>query len=323
MTNKEAYEKFCQRNNVIIYSRPWWMDAVCLPENWDVWVYWKGTQVVAAMPYYIEKRGAYMYITKAPLTQINGLQIWYPEGQRNAARQSYEEKIVEEANKFIESLHVDVYEQQFCHEFQNWLPFFWKGYSALPRYNYVIEETADINKVRDGLTKSYRNKIKNAQKRIREIAELSPEQFWHNYMRVYERQGISCSFSKELFLRVDAACRAHGCCKALGALNEENEVTSIIYLVWDEKAFYRLMGGYMVEHASDETYSALTWHAIEMAVARGLQFDFEGSVIQRINRSVREYGGEPKMYFRIRKVFNPAVIRMEAEQQIEKLHIAE
>lgn len=319
MTNKELYNDFLKKNTVSIYNQPWWLDAICLPENWDVWVYQKGGIVMAAMPYYMESRGEYKYITKAPLTQINGLQIWYPDNQRTCSRQSYEEEVIEAVNEYIESLGIDVYEQQYQHEFTNWLPFFWNGYTAIPRYNYVIEDTSSIEIVKAGFTKSYRNKIKNAQKRIKEIIELSGDAFWENYMRVYARQGISCSFSKELFDRLYKACVEHEQGKAFGAVNFEGEITSIIYLVWDDTSVYRLMGGYMVEHASDESYSALTFHGMEMAVQMHKKFDFEGSVIRRINRSVREYGAEPQLYFRIRKVFNKEIIEKEAKEQIDAL----
>ena len=48
----------------------------------------------------------------------------------------------------------------------------------------------------------------------------------------------------------------------------------------------------------------------------GLKYDFEGSVIKRISKSMRQFGGKPMPYFRIRKVFNPDIVRTEAENQI-------
>ena len=73
MENKEKYFKFCEQNYIPIFSKPWWMDAVCGSKNWDVWLYEKGTDILAAMPYYLEQRGKYHYITKALLTQNNGI----------------------------------------------------------------------------------------------------------------------------------------------------------------------------------------------------------------------------------------------------------
>ena len=60
MSVKEQYKIFEENNYIPIYSRHWWMDAVCEAENWNVWVYEKEGDILAAMPYYIEKRGKYI-----------------------------------------------------------------------------------------------------------------------------------------------------------------------------------------------------------------------------------------------------------------------
>jgi len=44
-------------------------------------------------------------------------------------------------------------------------------------------------------------------------------------------------------------------------------------------------------------------------------------MIKRISKSFREFGGDPKLYFRIRKVFDPEVVRTEAERQIARLEV--
>ena len=36
MNNKEKYLNFVETVYAPIYSQPWWLDAICLPENWDV-----------------------------------------------------------------------------------------------------------------------------------------------------------------------------------------------------------------------------------------------------------------------------------------------
>lgn len=92
-----------------------------------------------------------------------------------------------------------------------------------------------------------------------------------------------------------------------------------MFVVWDEKALYPLLGGSVPEYSNLQTYTALTHKSIELASQKGLSYDFEGSVIKRINHAFREFGGEPKEYFRIRKVFNPNIIRVETEQKIEQL----
>ena len=75
----------------------------------------------------------------------------------------------------------------------------------------------------------------------------------------------------------------------------------------------------MPEYQYLQSYNVLTWEGIKLSAELGKKYDFEGSVIKRISKSMREFGGEPKTYFRIRKVFNPAIIREEAEKQIKNI----
>ena len=42
-------------------------------------------------------------------------------------------------------------------------------------------------------------------------------------------------------------------------------------------------------------------------------------MIQRIAKSFRQFGGKPMPYYRIRKVFNPEIVRKEAEDYIQKV----
>lgn len=317
--SKIIYKKFCDQNYVPIYSKPWWMDAVCGEENWNVWIYEKSGTIQAAMPYYIQRRESYRYVTKAPLTQNNGLIISYPEGQKNVSKQSYEEEIINAAVEHIEKMGLDVYEQQYVTDFHNFLPFFWHHYEIIPRITYVIENTEDLKTVFDNFTSNYRKDIRKGKKFITSFSGESPENFYFQHEKIFLRQNIPCPFSYEIWMRLYNACTTHYSGEIVTARDELNTILSLAFFVWDEKTMYLLLGGSIPAHASKQTYVALVMEGIRMASERGLKFDFEGSVIKRINHAFREYGGTPKQYFRIRKVFNPEIIRAEAEQKIRGL----
>ena len=316
---KKEFELFCRRTYVPIWSLPWWMDAICGSENWDVWLYRQGGEAVAAMPYYREQRGKYQYITKAPLTQNNGLIVKYPADQQAIRRAHFEEEIVEAANQYIESLGIDVYEQQYHYSFQNFLPHFWNHYKIIPRVTYVIENTSDMAKIENGMASNYRKAIKKGMKYIARFAEIPPERFFYEHEKIYLRQGLPCPFSFSLWMRLFDACNKNDAGKIITAQKEDGTVLSLMFLVWDSASAYLLMGGAVPEFSSLQTYTALVHECIAFASSKGLQFDFEGSVIRRINHSFREYGGVPKTYYRIRKVFSPDIVRKEAEEELASL----
>ena len=319
MTNKERYAQFCQTTYVPIYSKPWWMDAVCGPENWDVWLYESGGEVLAAMPYYMEQRGPYRYITKPPLTQNNGI-IFKERGDiKLNRRHHFEETVINAACTYIQSLGIDVYEQQYQTSFTNWLPFFWNHYTQVTRYTYIIDNTADLEAVFQGIERNRRGKIKKGQKNTVLRVGMDPETFYFYNSKIYEKQNLKPPFSYELWERIYLTAIEHGCGKIMYREDINHNIACISFVIWDDCYLYKLIGGVIPTMASLDAHSAMTWDEIMLAHDMGLKFDFEGSVIKRISKSFREYGGTPMPYFRIRKVFNPDIVRKEAEDYIAGL----
>ena len=112
------------------------------------------------MPYYMEQRGPYRYVTKAPLTQNNGLLFRKDDTRKAVTEAELQEKIINAACAFIKEMRVDVYEQQFHHSFQNWQPFFWNNYTNVLRYTYVILDTSDMDQVFSNFSANYRKNIR-------------------------------------------------------------------------------------------------------------------------------------------------------------------
>ena len=324
MTNKEKYNQFCEKNYVPIYSKPWWMDAVCGPENWNVWLYCSDTDnningIEAAMPYYMEMRGNYRYVTKAPLTQTNGIIFKQDQGRKPVSQAVYQEKVINAACAFINSLHLDVYEQQFHYSFQNWQPFFWNNFTCTTRYTYVIQDTSDLEKVSDGFSSNYRNAIRKGQRSTQISAAIQPDAFFREHEKVFLRQNRPCPFGQDMWNRLYSACIEHDAGQMLCAKDTDGNIHALLFLVWDEASVYHLLGGYMPEFSSSQAYPALTYHGIRVAHEKGLAYDFEGSMIHQIAVAFRQFGGTPTPYYRIRKVFNPDIVRKEAEDYIKQL----
>lgn len=319
MTDKEKYGHFCECNYVPIYSQPWWMDAVCGEQNWDVWLHGNNGDIDAAMPYYMETRRGYKYITKAPLTQNNGIIFKENDTRKRIAQAKFEEKIINAACEYIDSLQLDVYEQQYQTTFTNWLPFYWNNYAATIRYTYQIEDLSDMENVWNNFNSNRRNKIKKGRRNCSIVETEDLRLFYNEHEKIFEKQSLKCPFSYELWKRLVNACWKNKSGKLMIAMTKDNKPASLSFTVWDQRKLYRLVGGSIPEFQYLNTHSAITWEEMVLAHNMELVYDFEGSVIKRIAKANLEYGAIPKPYFRIRKVFNPDIIREEAESSIGKL----
>ena len=57
MLDKDKYKYFAEKNEDIpIFSRPWWLDAVCDEGHWDVILYEKNNSIRSSFPFFIKKK---------------------------------------------------------------------------------------------------------------------------------------------------------------------------------------------------------------------------------------------------------------------------
>lgn len=303
---KAKYELFCTKTYIPIFSKSWWMDAVCGEEQWNAFVFDSGGNLLCAMPYYIEERNGFKILTKARHTQNNGIIFNYPshQNQKYCSKLDFEEKCINATCDYIESLNIDKYEQQYHYSVVNWLPFKWRGYSEMLRYTYVIEDTSDMNKIESNFSYEIRNQIRKAEKFVTVAEDLDIDTFYEVNRKTYLRQGLEPPYSLNWLKRLDSACKKHNCCKNFYAIDNEGNIHSVVYIVWDEQSVYYLLSGSDPDFRSSQANSLLIREAIRYANCLSLKFDFEGSVIKSIEHMVRAFGGVQKPYFRIYKKFN-------------------
>ena len=304
MTNKERYKIFCEKERRIpLFSQYWWMNTVCNEEDWDVFLIGDDLNITASMPYYLKKDDKGILISKAMLTQNNGIWINYPNNQKITSRLDYEEKIINQVCDFIEGLPIYKYEQQYHYSFRNWLPFFWRYYKEITRYTYVIENTDDMNKVRENYSSKARNMVRKAKKSLVVCEGEDLDEFYRVNELSFLRQEKDIPYSFDFFKRLYQNCKERECCKLLYAVDSEKNVHSVAMIVWDNDSVYYLLNGTDPEYKKYQGNALLIDRSIEIAHELGKKFDFEGSVIKGIEQSFRQYGGIPKPYFRIFKEF--------------------
>lgn len=304
MTSKERYYKLCEKELTIpLFSKAWWLDTVCDKDDWDVYLVGTGMDIKAAFVYSIRENNEGRYIGRISLTQNNGIWIKYPDGQGIIARQSYEEKIVNEVCDFIESLELIRYDQQYHYHFTNYLPFFWRFYKEITRYTYVIDDTQNMDMVRKRYSSKLKNILRKAEKNLHIEEEISLEDFYCINRMSFERQGIEIPYSYEYFEKIYQACQENRAGKLLCVKDEQENIQSVAMLVWDAMSVYYLLNGTNPEFKANQGNDLLIDYSIGEAHKLHLKFDFEGSVIKNVNHAFREFGGIPKPYFRIYKEF--------------------
>lgn len=301
MNNKQKYRQLCLENDIPIFSQYFWLDAVCGEENWDVILIEKSGNILASLPYYLNKLDSGFEVRKAPLTQNNGVYFYYPTGLKYDRKIAFENKVLDEIINEIEKLNIRSYRQYFHYSFKNWLPFYWRGYSQSTRYTYVIEDTSNMDDIYNNLNGNIRKHLKKANQIVTVLDDLTYEDFYDLNVQTYERQGMEIPYSFELFEKLYLNLEKNNSVKILYAKDENGVIHSAALYVYDKTSVYYLMSGSVEKYRSSQSLTLLIYEGIKLANQLGLKFDFEGSMRKSIEKFFRQFGAEQKPYFDIRK----------------------
>jgi hypothetical protein len=197
----------------------------------------------------------------------------------------------------------DYFSQNFHYSITNWLPFYWQGFSQTTRYTYIIDELSDLTKVWDGLLPNIRTDIKKAQGRfgVKVSNDLGIDALLDVNELTFIRQGKQLPYGRELVKRLNEACAAHDARKIFFGRDEEGNIHAAVYIVWDDNSAYYLMGGGDPEFRNSGATSLCMWEAIQFAATVTKCFDFEGSMMEPVERFVRAFGAKQVPYFSITK----------------------
>lgn len=301
--SKEKYTSLCRTEDVPVFLQDWWLDAVCQHE-WDVVLVEDAGQIRGAFVYRKTQRWGQTLFNMPALTSNWGPWIKYPADQKYSSRLSYEHQILSELISALPAF--GYFNQRFRYAITNGLPFFWKGFSLTTRYTYVIESLTAKETVWDNLGSSARSQIRKAEKVLTVTEATNTDDLFRLSAMIFDRQKIKTPYSAMHLKRIHEACKAHQSGKIFQAVDSSNKVQSCLLLVWDKQSAYYVAGGTEPD-APGGAFSLLMWRAIEHAAHVTREFNFEGSMLESVERFFRTFGPVQKSYLQVQKVNSTAI----------------
>lgn len=288
-----------------LFSKAWYLDAACGAENWDILIIKKGEEIAATMPVLLTKRFGFSLLRMPLITPY-----WGPYFPKKFRSISQKEKLTKALIKRIPTC--DLFDQNFHPSFQDWLPFYWNNFEASVRYSFLIDLTHNLKDIYQNMASDYRNnKIPKAQKLVTIVSKDNLASFFEVHEKTFIRQGLSSPFSFDFLQKFDQYLKDHNARKIFFAIDEKDQIHSVVYLVWDDETAYFLMAGGDPRFRKYGASILIAWEAIKYAkeVLGKKQFDFVGSVIEPITRVRRNFGAKQTPYFNIKK-FGSKLLRI-------------
>ncbi len=263
--------------------------------DFRILVYTENGKIVAGMPLpFFSKRR----IKLPKLTQKMGVLFEDLSNLKYASKLEKEKKIIYE---FVDVLRQEKksYNMAFDWHFDNWLPFYWKGFEQTTWYTYVIDFSAkNLDSIWQDMDETVRRSIRKASKNSLCILESDDlEKFHELNKKNFERQKMKVPITFDYVEKLYRTFRSSS--HLFSAVDRDGNVHAINFYISDKKSVYYLMSGADPKYRSSGAQNFIQWEAIKYYYDKVRYFDFEGSIIENIEANFRKFGGEQKPYFYI------------------------
>ena len=280
-----------------IFHKSCWLNASGM--KFRLYGYFRGDELFAGIPitYDVSKFGI-KKATHPLLTPYLGI-IFKDTNAKYVTKISEEKGIIREFAQTIKE-NFEAIAISFAPCFIDLQPFIWQRFSTSIRYTYLIQ-LDDLNDVWMSMDSKRRNDIIRAEKDGIYI-EMSDDftQTFKLVEKTFSRQSKIAIFKDQAF-KYNEILKQKGQCKSFLAKDRDGQAIGVVYIVWDEKRSYYLLGGYDSDRSHSGASALAVWNAIKF-VKKELHlnsFDFEGSTIQPVELFFRKFGGTLTPYYSV------------------------
>jgi hypothetical protein len=117
-----------------------------------------------------------------------------------------------------------------------------------------------------------------------------------------KKQNQKISYSFDLFENIYNSVYAHDSGKVFYAIDDENNLHAALLIIWDDIQAYDLISTIDPDFRNSGAVSLLIREVIGYVSTKTTRFDFEGSMIENVENSFRQFGTIQKSYFNIKKI---------------------
>lgn len=298
LRSRDAYRRLCDTEDTIpLFSQAWWLDAVA-GDTWDAVLACQGEQVMGALPFVEKKRWGFTLVTQPKLTQSLGPWV-RPTDKSYPKVLAYEKDVLGALADGLPSYHY--YGQNWHFNQDNWLPFYWRRFNQTTRYTYVLPDISNLDNLWKEFTKDIRGNVRKARERFGlnvrlgdDVSELFPV-----LRKTFDRQNKKLPYSESFLKKVDEAASFKGQRAIILGEDAEGQLHAGTYIVWHGDTAYQLLNGYDPELRQSGAGSLCVWSAIMKASEHVDRYDFEGSMLEPVERFFRAFGARQAPYFHV------------------------
>ena len=281
------------QGDVFCYS--WWLKAIT-KSNFKILAIIVEGEIVAGIPLAYDAQNK---VNEPPLTRTLGVLYKNQEYKSNWKQVSTERKWLSELMKHLPL--EDFVQMCMHHNFTDWLPFRWNGFSQTTRYTYIIKyQRKAFDDIWNNLDAENRRIIRRANDNGIRVEVTDDFDLIYKYESLtYERQGLKFRLPYQDLKQLDDAIKQGGNRVIFKAIDNTNQIHAVLYIAFNHKSAYALLSGSDPDLRKLGGHTLVMWEAIKYFIDKVEYFNFGGSDIERIEAHIRGFGGTLTPYFHI------------------------
>lgn len=277
--DKKSYRDVYKKLDIPVFMEPWWLD-ITSNEKWDI------------VCCHFDQRD-YFWIYFQRLSKL-GKEIIPPPFTQHLSPFPIDHNY----SKVFEELFAALPKHNFIeftsssNELINS-----QGFEIKERYTFKLLEK-DFDALRSNYSKSLLRKIKKGDDLAFTTKGTSSELLTlteSTFQRKNQTNPYDMGVLKKLSETAITLNRG-----VILSIKENNVVHACGFYVWDKQSMYYIIGG-VCSNANPAAMSVLMDKAIQIAIEKGLTFDFEGSMIPGVAEFYRRFGALKTKYFEYKK----------------------
>lgn len=261
-------------------------------------IYANDGQLIGGFFYLETKKFGFKFIKLPPYTPHCGL-FYKNQSTNPSSVAAFRKEVIELISDYFLKLKSSLCILAFPIQEIDLQPFIWKGFKVIPNYTYRIDLKRELSEITADFDSKNRNTIAKAAKaevniKINALSATELLQFFSNSLHTV---GANV-YSKELEAVLSMSQSATFSISAF----YQNKLVACVYCLFDQNVCYYLLGGTNKDAGVQGLNNLLILKAIELAKEKGCTvFDFEGSMLQGVEKFFRGFGGQLQAYYTANK----------------------
>ncbi len=169
------------------------------------------------------------------------------------------------------------------------------------RMTHLIDTRQGEDSILSSMKKKRRWAVRAGEREFKLKSNGTLDEIWEAVRGTFERKGVDWTFSRAMVDRIHEAAGKRDCVAIHCAYpHDSDDLAAATFFIWDHQDLYYLLGGHTPADNNSKATSALIWSGIKLAREKGVSFDFEGSMDEKIASHFRSYGSRAVNYMNLR-----------------------